>query len=170
MSEIAQQAGSLSSDHVELWRSFHTMRRKLDRALDLQLQRDSGISASEYDILLGLNEAPERQLRIKDLAGVLNWEKSRVSYLVTRMERRGLLTRTDCEVDGRGSWIGLTADGRRAVIRATRGHTQAIRDYFFDVLTPEQTAAIAELSPRVIEAIGCASDEDAVAGDSAPAA
>jgi len=170
MSEFAQQAGSLSSDQVELWRSFYTMRRKLDRALDLQLQRDCGVSASEYEVLLGLNEAPERRLRIKDIASAIGWEKSRVSHLVTRMERRGLLNRTDCEVDGRGSWIGLTTAGRRAVIRATRGHTQAIRDYFFDVLTPEEAAAIADLSPRVIGAIGCASEEDAAPGDAAPAA
>jgi len=160
MSERAKQAGSLSSDQVELWRSFYTMRRKLDRALDLQLQRESGVSSSEYEILLSLNEAPKRQLRIKDIAGTIGWEKSRVSHLVTRMERRGLLNRTDCEVDGRGSWIGLTTLGRRTIIGATRGHTDAIRRYFFDALTPQQTTAIAELSPHVIEAIGCDSYDD----------
>jgi len=171
MSEFAKQAGSLSGDQVELWRSFYAMRRKLDRALDLQLQRESGVSASEYEILLSLNEAPQRRLRIKDIAGTIGWEKSRVSHLVTRMERRGLLNRADCEVDGRGSWIGLTTVGRRTIIGATRGHTDAIRRYFFDVLTPQEIAAIAELSPRVIDAIGCASEEDAAPpADSAPAA
>ena len=171
MSERAKQAGSLSGDQVELWRSFYAMRRKLDRALDLQLQRESGVSASEYEILLSLNEAPQRRLRIKDIAGAIGWEKSRVSHLVTRMERRGLLNRADCEVDGRGSWIGLTTVGRRTIIGATRGHTDAIRRYFFDVLSPQETAAVAELSPRIIDAIGCASDEDAAPpADSAPAA
>ena len=171
MSEFAKQAGSLSGDRVELWRSFYAMRRKLDRALDLQLQRESGVSASEYEILLSLNEAPQRRLRIKDIAGTIGWEKSRVSHLVTRMERRGLLNRADCEVDGRGSWIGLTTVGRRTIIGATRGHTDAIRRYFFDVLTPQEIAAIAELSPRVIDAIGCASEEDAAPpAGSAPAA
>ena len=171
MSEFAKQAGSLSGDQVELWRSFYAMRRKLDRALDLQLQRESGVSASEYEILLSLNEAPQRRLRIKDIAGTIGWEKSRVSHLVTRMERRGLLNRADCEVDGRGSWIGLTTVGRRTIIGATRGHTDAIRRYFFDVLTPQEIAAIAELSPRVIDAIGCASEEDAAPpAGSAPAA
>jgi DNA-binding MarR family transcriptional regulator len=97
---------ALTDTELEVWRAFYAMRRRLDRALDLQLQHDSQVSASEYEILFALNDAPQRQLRSKDIASGIGWEKSRVSHLVARMERRGLLARTECESDARGSWDG----------------------------------------------------------------
>ena len=154
---------ALSDAERETWLSFYTMRRRLDRALDLQLQRDSGLSASEYEILLSISDAPGRTLRIKAIAEAIGWEKSRVSHLVTRMEKRGLLDRTECDIDARGSWIGLTVSGRRAVLGAIRGHSAAIRKYFFDALEPMDAAAVESLSHRVVAAIGCGADEDAPA-------
>ncbi len=154
------ESSALTSAELETWRSFYAMRRRLDRALDLQLQRDSGLSASEYEILLAINTSTGRQLRIKEIAGAIGWEKSRVSHLVTRMERRDLLSRTECDTDARGSWIGLTSSGRRAVLGAMRGHADAIRRYFFDVLEPTDAAALEALSGRVVDAIGCGADED----------
>ena len=163
---MAEQS-ALSDSEVEVWRTFYSMRRTLDRALDLQLQRDSQVSASEYEILLAINLAPGRQLRVKDIAGAIGWEKSRVSHLVARMEKRGLLSRTECELDARGSWIILTADGRRAILGATRGHVAAIRRYFFDVLGDDEAERLKSLSARVVQAIGCAADEDVPVGDGA---
>ena len=154
---------ALSESELEVWRTFYSMRRHLDRALDLQLQRDSGVSASEWEILIALNDAPGRRLRIKDIARSIGWEKSRVSHLVTRMEKRELLGRAECEADARSSWIGLTANGRRAVLGAMSGHVAAIRRYFFDVLDDDEAASLSSVSHRVIEAIGCAADEDASA-------
>jgi DNA-binding MarR family transcriptional regulator len=151
---------TLSSSEQETWAAFYAMGRRLDRALDMQLQRDYGLSASEYEVLLAINLSPERQLRVTAIALAIGWEKSRVSHLVTRMEKRGLLTRTECPSDARGSWIGLTTSGRRSVLAAIRGHTRAVRQYFLDLLSPEDAAAIESLSGRVISAIGCGHDED----------
>ena len=154
---------ALSESELEVWRTFYSMRRNLDRALDLQLQRDSGVSASEYEILIALSDAPGRRLRIKDIARSVGWEKSRVSHLVTRMEKRELLGRAECETDARSSWIGLTANGRRAVLGAMSNHIAAIRRYFFDVLDDDEAASLSSVSHRVMAAIGCAADEDAPA-------
>jgi DNA-binding MarR family transcriptional regulator len=155
------ESSALNSAEVQTWASFYAMRRRLDRALDLQLQRESGLSASEYEILVAINVSENRQLRIKEIAQSIGWEKSRVSHLVTRMERRDLVTRTECDTDARGSWIGLTASGRRTVLGAIRGHSAAVRRYFFDVLTPADAETLEALSDRVIDAIGCGADEDA---------
>jgi len=159
---MSDQPG-LTDDEVSVWRSFYAMRRTLDRALDLQLQRDSNLSASEYEVLLAINIAPERRLRITEIATTIGWEKSRVSHLVTRMEKRELIDRTRCDTDGRSTWIGLTADGRRAVLGGLRGHSAAIRRYFFDVLEADEGQQLTALSSRVVDAIGCGADEDAVA-------
>lgn len=136
------------------------MHRRLDRAVDLQLQRESGLSSSEYEILIALSTAPGRRLRIKEIAETIGWEKSRISHLVTRMERRRLLDRTECESDARGSLIGLTRSGRRAALGAMQGHSAAVRRYFLDVLTPGDADTINALSTRVVDAIGCGADED----------
>jgi DNA-binding MarR family transcriptional regulator len=161
------ESSPLTAAETETWAAFYAMRRRLDRALDLQLQRDSGLSASEYEVLVAINLSEGRQLRIKEIAEAIGWEKSRVSHLVTRMERRDLVVRTECDTDARGSWIGLTARGRRSILGAIRGHTAAIRRYFFEALEPEDAAAIEALSGRVVEAIGCGHDEDVEQPESA---
>jgi DNA-binding MarR family transcriptional regulator len=165
---MAEQAG-LTEAEVELWRSFYSMRRTLDRALDLQLQRDSHVSASEWEVLMALDDAPGRRLRVKDIAESIGWEKSRVSHLVTRMEKRALVDRTECDTDARVSWISLTTAGRKAVLGALRGHVAALRRYFFDVLEPQDLSTLDSVSSRVVEAIGCGADEDSPASDTSAA-
>lgn len=143
----------VSQEEWDVWRTFHSMRRKLDLALERQLQRDADISAADYGILLALFEAPGKQLRGRDLGERLAWEKSRISHQVSRMEKRGLLERRECETDLRGSWIGLTNDGTRAVLGAMRDHAATLRRYFFDVLDPAELEAFKAVSNRVIDVI-----------------
>jgi DNA-binding MarR family transcriptional regulator len=157
---------ALTRDEVEVWRAFYSMRRQLDRALDRQLQDDSSISTSEYEILLTLHNVPEHRLRLKEIAAIVGWEKSRVSHQVTRMERRGLIARAECDTDARGSWIVVTTDGRRATLGAMRGHVAAIRRYFFDALGEDDGQRLLDLSGRVLGAIGSSPACDAEADDS----
>ncbi len=149
MSEVSE----VSEEEWAVWRTFYTMRRQLDRALEDQLQRDSGISGADYEILLALFRSRDRRLRSRDLAETIGWEKSRISHQVTRMEARGLVERAECSDDLRGTWICLTSDGRRATLGAMREHTSTIREIFFDVLTTEELAAFGSTSERVLEAI-----------------
>ncbi len=151
----------LSPEELVTWRSFYAMRRTLDRAIDLQLLRDSRISASEYEVLLAIDAGLDERLRIRDIASRIGWEKSRVSHLVTRMEKRSLLNRTDCTSDARGSWVGLTPQGRRAIAAAMNGHVAALRRFFFDVLEGGEGERLTDLSVRIVAAIGCSADEDA---------
>lgn len=130
-----------------------TMRNALDRTLERQLHSSSDLSAADYEVLIALFEAPERTMRARELAARTGWEKSRLSHQVSRMERRGLIERTECETDGRGTWVGITPDGRRAILSAMRGHTATIREYFFDVVTADELMALRALSQRVLDTI-----------------
>jgi DNA-binding MarR family transcriptional regulator len=143
----------VSEEDWGLWRGFVAMHRQLARELDRQLQRDAGISQADFSVLVVLSEAPDRRLRPGELAELLAWEKSRVSHQVARMEARGLLERTECDTDGRGTWVGLTTDGRRTLLGATREHSTAIRELFFDNLQQHEKAAIAGASNRILEHI-----------------
>ena len=135
------------------WRSFNSMRRQLDLALERQLQQHAGISAADYSVLISLFEAPDRQLRANELGAILAWEKSRVSHQVSRMEKRGLVERRECDTDLRGTWVGMTADGRRAVLSAMRDHGESLRQFFFDALSPEELAVIQSASEKIRDVV-----------------
>ena len=149
MSEVP----TLTTEEWELWRAFHAMRRQLDLALERELQRDAQISGPDYEILITLFESPEKQLRARELTARLGWEKSRLSHQVTRMAARGLVERSDCDTDGRGTWIGLTTKGRLATLGAVRSHALTIRRLFFDVLTESELEVLGGVSARVLDAI-----------------
>lgn len=137
----------------ESWRTFMSMRRELEVALERQLQRDAKISMAEYGVLLTLFESPDRQLRGNELGRALSWEKSRVSHQVSRMEKKGLVERRECDTDARGTWIAITADGKRAVLGVMREHSATLRSLFFDVVTPAELDAINAASQRVLDIV-----------------
>lgn len=134
----------------QLWRTMRSMNEQLARELDRQLQRDAGISQADYGILIALFEAPDRKLRTGELGELLAWEKSRVSHQVARMEARGLVERLVCDSDGRGTWVSLTTDGKRAFLGAVRQHAAAIRDLFLGELTDDEKAVMLAATTRVV--------------------
>lgn len=162
----------VSPEDWELWRDYFRGGRELVAALDRRLQDDVGISHPEYLVMLSLWEAPDHVLRTGELAEQLSWEKSRVSHQVSRMEARGLLSRRECETDARGVWVELTADGSRMLLRASRDHTAAIREWFFDQLDADEKRALGRIAKRMRENLGtvCAEvrpEAEATTGDAA---
>ena len=162
----------VSPEEWDLWRDYFRGGRELVAALDRRLQSDAGISHPEYLLMLSLWHAPDHSLRTGELADELSWEKSRVSHQVARMEARGLVERRDCETDARGVWVVLTPDGSRLLLRATRDHTDAIREWFFDLMDDEEKRVLGEVARRMRETLGtaCAAipqETEARAGDAA---
>lgn len=146
-------APEISEQEWGLWRGFVTMHRHLARELDRQLQRDAGISQADFIVLGRLSEAPDRRLRTGELAELLAWEKSRVSHQVTRMESRGLVERTECDTDGRGTWVGVTPEGRRTLLAATRDHAAKIQELFFAELSAQERDVLHDVTRRIMERI-----------------
>ena len=109
------QGAWLSDDEQRAWRTYLRMSSLLPAALNRELQQDSGLTLPEYEVLVQLSEAPEHRLRPFQICEALNWEQSRLSHQLTRMERRGLLSRRECEADGRGAFIELTTAGADAI-------------------------------------------------------
>ena len=152
-SATATAERAVSSAEWEAWRAFLDMRTHLDRELERQLQRDAGLSSADYGVLTTLAAAADRRLRARDLGELLAWEKSRVSHQVSRMEARGLVERQTCPEDARGTWIGITPEGRRTMLRATRDHGTTLRRYFLDVVSPAELELLRSLSKRVLDTI-----------------
>jgi DNA-binding MarR family transcriptional regulator len=153
----------LSDQDWAVWRDFMTMSGQLSRELDRRLQADAGISHADYSVLLVLQQASDHQLRTGEVAELLAWEKSRVSHQVARMEARALVLRSECDTDGRGTWIQPTPEGRRVLLGAMRNHSRTIRELFFDVLRDDQRAAIGDAALSVLDRLspeGCVIAEE----------
>ena len=140
----------LDDEEARAWRVFVQMRHELDSVLEGQLTRDAGLSAADYALLVPLSEAPSGQLRARDLARAVGWEKSRLSHQVRRMEQRRLIDRRQCPSDGRGSFVRLTDEGRRAVENAAPSHVEMVRAMFFDQLSRNDVRALARMSERIL--------------------
>src|SRR3954453_5718412 len=91
----------LEPAELQTWMTLAALMFKLPGALDVQLQRDSGLTHFEYLVLAGLSESPGRSRRMSDLAGFANGSLSRLSHVVKRLERRGFVVRRPAEDDGR---------------------------------------------------------------------
>jgi len=144
----------LNEDEMRAWLAFVTLGTELDRRLDAQLKRDSGLSHLQYLILARLSAAPERALRMTELADMLSSTKSGLTYQVEQLEKAGLVCRRACAYDTRGVLAVLTDDGKRRLEEAAPGHVAAVRELFIDVLTPEQLTAIADGLGEVSRRLG----------------
>lgn len=155
----------LSESEQRAWRAYLGFHRELTARLHRQLQDDSQLSLTDYEVLVLLSEAPESRLRPFEMVRGLKWEQSRLSHHLSRMQRRGLISREECCSDGRGAFIALTPAGRQAIETAAPGHAQTVRSLFFEALSPEQVAELERISGQALERIDTEEDcPDSVEG------
>ena len=141
-------------DHEQaVWRAYLSATTRLEAHLARRMQADGEISMADFGVLVQLSEAPEGRLRAFELGRALQWEKSRLSHHLTRMEGRGLVTRQDCGTDRRGAFVVLTDAGRAAVEAAAPAHVEHVRAAVFDRLTPQQVDALGEACDVLLQGL-----------------
>src|SRR5215210_886848 len=128
----------LTTDEQRAWRAYLEMTRLLFDRLDRELQQDSAMPHAYYEILVALSEAPNRTLRMSQLADLTQSSRSRLSHAVARLEEHGWVSRTPCPTDKRGALARLTDEGYGVLAAAAPGHVEGVRSHLFDRLTPEQ--------------------------------
>src|SRR5688500_15969578 len=114
----------LTADEQRTWRAFLTATRYLADSLDRQLQRDSSMPHAYYELLVRLSEAPNRTLRMSQLADRAGSSRSRLSHAVARLEDLGWVRREECDTDRRGQMAVLTDEGFAALAAAAPGHVE----------------------------------------------
>lgn len=135
------------------WRQLAAIVLKLPGELEAQLQRDAGMSHFEYWVLALLSEAPEHTLRMSQLASQANASLSRLSHVVSRLEKRGWVTRRPCPDDARATLAVLTDAGWQQVVDAAPGHVDTVRQIVFDGLGPEDVDELGRLCTVIRERI-----------------
>lgn len=139
----------LSDEEQRVWRAFLTASGMLSAHLEHQLQSDAGMPHAYYAVLVELSEAPERTLRMSELAERARFSRSRLSHAVARLEAKGWVLRNSCLTDKRGAEATLTDEGFEMLRSAAPGHVRAVREAMFDSLTPEQLKQLEEISSAI---------------------
>lgn len=143
----------LSPDERETWLRVAAVLELLPSSLDAQLHRDADLTQFEYYVLAMLSEAPERRLRMSDLAAHTNATLPRLSRVVAGLERTGLVERTPCPEDRRATLAQLTAAGFARVESAAPGHVEHVRRHVIDPLSPAQLAQLRTIAGLVLETL-----------------
>ena len=140
----------LSEDEQRAWRNYIEATTMLLDALDRQLQQDAGMPHGYFEILVRLSEAPDRTLRMSELADATRSSRSRLSHAVSRLEERGWVERQDCETDRRGQLARLTDRGAAALAEAAPGHVEAVREHVIDRLSRDQITQLGDITEVIV--------------------
>lgn len=149
MTANATETRWLDEDQQRSWRSYLVGTTLLMDRLDRDLRELHDLSMPEYEILVRLSEAPERRMRMAELAGSISHSRSRVTHTVARLEKDGLVQRSACASDGRGVEAVLTDEGFARLEEAAPTHVEGVRRFLVDLVGDEDFAAVG----RVFDAV-----------------
>jgi DNA-binding MarR family transcriptional regulator len=140
----------LDESQQRVWRAYVVMQGRLNARLGQQLQNDSELSLSDFGVLVQLTDSPDARVRVLELARSLQWEKSRLSHHLGRMQKRGLVRREECPSDARGAFVAITDEGRRAIEQAAPQHVETVRRLFFADLTDAEVATLGAAFTKIL--------------------
>ena len=138
----------LNPREMKAWRSYIIASRRLLDALDLDLAGHD-LSMADYEVLALLSEAPDRRMRMTELADLAMVSKSRLSHRMKVMEKIGWVKRQACDSDKRGSWAVMTDKGWKAIVKAAPDHVASVRNRLIDHLTVKDQEEVSKIFERI---------------------
>lgn len=138
----------LNPAEMKAWRRYIIASRRLIEALDADLENHE-LSMADYEVLAQLSDAPERKMRMSELADVAMLSRSRLSHRIKVMEKAGWVKREACPIDKRGFFAVMTAKGLKAIVAAAPDHVESVRSRFIDLLSKEDQRVLSEIFERV---------------------
>ncbi|MEI6870341.1 MAG: MarR family transcriptional regulator [Actinomycetota bacterium] len=142
----------LNAVEMKAWRRYIIASRRLLEALDFDLGRHE-LSMADYEVLAQLSDAPDRKMRMSELADVAMISRSRLSHRIKVMEKAGWVKREACPIDKRGYFAVMTARGWKAIVAAAPDHVDSVRTRFIDHLTKEDQRVLAEIFERITDSL-----------------
>lgn len=158
MSEATASRRRPSGDELRIWRDFIETAERLKTRMARRMQQESIPSPADYQVLLALHEAKDQRLRSSALAKVCDWERSRLSHHLRRMESKNLIAREGNAKDLRAAEIVLTETGAAELRRGAAPHLQAISELFVDALTTEELKNVENLTASLRRHLDTAGD------------
>lgn len=143
----------LAEDELQAWLKLAGVMLKLPPTLDSQLQHDSDLTHFDYLCLAMLSESDDRTLRMSELATRVNASLSRLSHVISKLEKRGWVARTPSPDSRRVTLVSLTEEGWKVLVAAAPGHVETVRSLVFDGLSAEDVAALNRVAGHIVERI-----------------
>ena len=150
----------LNDEQQKHWRAWIAATTLLSDQLNRELQSSCGLTLADYEILVRLSDAPDRKIRMSDLASITLSSRSRLTHQINRMEEAGLVTREACPNDRRGQLCAMTNLGWKTLVAAAPAHVASVRAHFVDVLRTEEYAALGRAAGKIAAHIDSLPDRD----------
>ena len=138
----------LTPTEMAAWRRYIVASRRLIEALDADLNQHD-LSMADYEILAQLSDAPDRRMRMAELAEIAMLSRSRLSHRMKVMEDAGWVRREACPDDKRGFFAVMTPKGWKAIVAAAPDHVESVRTRFVDKLSKSDQIVLAQIFERV---------------------
>jgi DNA-binding MarR family transcriptional regulator len=138
----------LTPEEKDAWTGLAALMLMLPGKLEAPL-RQVDLTLFEYLALSHISEAPDRRIRMSELAFLANGSLSRLSNVVKRFEQRGWVTRSPDPDDGRYTLAHLTEDGYQLVVEAAPIHMRSVRELVLDPLTATDLRALTRIADRL---------------------
>lgn len=147
----ARETQWLTKEQQVIWRSFLGGTTVLMDQLDRDLRNAHGLSLPEYEILVRLSEAPDRSIRMADLAEAIGHSRSRTTHTIRRLEKEGIVARFQCDSDGRGVTAILTDAGYALLEHAAHTHVTGVHDYLVAAASSKDFEALGRIMDQLRE-------------------
>ena len=146
----------LNADERRAWLAILSINTLLPAALDSQLHTAGKVSLFDYNVMAMLSEAEGHFLPMSQLAARTSSSLSRLSHVVSKLEKRGWLERRPHPRDARVTTAHLSDDGMATLVELAPGHVEAVRTKFLDALTDRDVNDLARISEKIVARL----DED----------
>ena len=140
----------LSTEQQQIWRTYLNGVAAISETLEAEL-RPFGLDLGEYEILVHLSESPDHALRMSDPAERVRQSRSRLTHTISRMEAKGIVSRTACPSDRRGVISVLTDAGHQLLVAAAPHHVESVRRALVDPVDPADFAALGRAMQAVLD-------------------
>lgn len=137
----------LNNNEMQIWNMWKGSFKRVFGRVVKEMSDHTGLSEGDFGVLDRLVQFGEGKLRQQELADSMDWDKSRLSHHLTRMEKRGLVLRKPLDTD-RGVQVIITPAGKSALDEALPIVSKAIRTHFLDQLTAQDIVSITQLAER----------------------
>jgi DNA-binding MarR family transcriptional regulator len=150
----------LNAREDRAWAAFIHAHQQIEVHLNRRLQ-EAGLSGADYEVLAVLSALDGDRMPAHALCNALNWEKSRLSHHLRRMQRDGLIRREPNPDDARSTMVCLLPAGLAAIEKAAPGHVEDVRRNFINLFTPAELDTLASLNERVLHHLAADGDSPA---------
>jgi MarR family 2-MHQ and catechol resistance regulon transcriptional repressor len=158
-------ADLLNDPHLTTVGLFVEAHAGLARAMEQELEAESGLSVQWFEVLIRLARTPGHRLRMSDLAAQTTLSASGLTRAVDRLEAAGLVARQACPTDGRSTYAVLTEEGEARIMAAVPIHVAQVADVLDRVFSPEELETFTDLTRRLRDAANpCAAQASEVGG------